>query len=337
MLYSLLRPLLFSLAPETAHHLALQALKVLPYQQHSQTKAKVVCGIPFKNAIGLAAGLDKNGAYVDALAKLGFGFIEVGTVTPKGQAGNEMPRLFRATKDKAIINRMGFNNDGVLVMIENLKKQRYSGVLGINIGKNKNTPLNQAKEDYLYCLKALAPYATYITINISSPNTPDLRALQQKDYLSDLLMHLDKARNQCIDKLQKQLPLFIKISPDESIDDLKSMVSLITKHKMDGIIATNTTIDKSQLSDEALKGEAGGLSGKPLLKASNDVVSVIRKSSDLPIIGVGGIMNAKDGQEKLALGCDLLQVYTGLIYQGPQLVKALAKANVSSAFRFTRC
>lgn len=322
-MYSLIRPFLLLLPAETAHHLALNILNVLPFKKKRVEAPKEVCGITFPNPVGIAAGLDKNGEYLKGLSKLGVGFIEIGTVTPRPQTGNPKPRLFRALKDKAILNRMGFNNAGVDAVIQNLKKASFTGVLGINIGKNKDTPLEKAVDDYLYCLERLGPYATYVTLNISSPNTPDLRQLQNKGYLQVLLEKIVIKRDEQQHLLAKKLPLFIKLSPDESEERLKETIEVINQSGVDGIIATNTTVEKSSLSDKALQKEQGGVSGALLFHRANQTLSFIRAHSDLPIIGVGGIMSAEDGKEKVRLGADLIQIYSGLIYQGPGLLSSM--------------
>ncbi len=322
-MYSLIRFFLFLLPAETAHHLALKSLNVLPFKQKRLNASKEVCGICFPNPVGIAAGLDKNGEYLKGLSKLGVGFIEIGTVTPKAQTGNPKPRLFRAVKDKAIVNRMGFNNEGLDKVVENLKKANFQGVLGINIGKNKDTPLEKAADDYLYCLERLSPYASYLTINISSPNTPDLRRLQNKDYLQALLSQMVKKRDEVSKDLNKKIPLFIKLSPDELDETLKDTIEIINQSGIDGIIATNTTVDKSGLSETVLQKEQGGLSGAPLSKKADETLSFIRTRSRLPIIGVGGVLSPEDGLEKFKRGADLIQVYTGLIYRGPRLISSI--------------
>ena len=324
-MYNVIRSLLFALPPEVAHTISLNCLKYTPKICfpspiiHNPIK---LMGLEFKHPIGLAAGLDKNGEYLDALDKLGFSFIEIGTVTPKPQAGNPKPRLFRLPQQMAIINRMGFNNHGVHAMVKNLKKTQYSGILGINIGKNKDTALNNAKDDYVYCLQQVYPYANYITINISSPNTPDLRQLQQENYLLDLMHALKLARELLIEKHQRYVPLLIKISPDESNENLKRITDNILAIKLDGIIATNTTCARTNVRDLLHAEEAGGLSGKPLLERANDCVKIIREivGGDFPLIGVGGITDAASARSKLDAGANLLQVYSGLIYNGPSFV-----------------
>ena len=282
-------------------------------------------GLQFKHPIGLAAGLDKNGEHLDALSKLGFSFIEVGTVTPKPQVGNPKPRLFRLPAKQAIINRMGFNNKGVDALIANIRQSQYQGILGINIGKNKDTSLNDAVNDYVHCLQKTYCYASYITINISSPNTPDLRQLQQRDYLDNLLKKLNETQQQLTDTYQRQVPLVIKISPDEQDEVLKQMAEAGIRHNIAGIIATNTTCSRSGIEGIPHGQEQGGLSGKPLLERSTTCLKVLKSivGSDMALIGVGGIRDVHSAKQKLEFGADLLQVYTGLIYQGPSLISKL--------------
>lgn len=280
-------------------------------------------GLHFNNRIGLAAGFDKNGEYIDALAKLGFGFIEVGTVTPKPQKGNPKPRLFRLQQAEAVINRLGFNNKGVDYLVEQLKKTRYRGVLGINIGKNKNTPNEQAVEDYIYCFKRVLPFASYVTINISSPNTPELRHLQHGELLQQLLHTLKQEQLAYHGTQQKYVPLVVKIAPDLTEDELQQMAKIFLQEKIDGVIATNTTLKREGVEGLPFASETGGLSGKPLAKAATAVIKQLSGmlENKIPIIGCGGVMSAADVEEKLAAGASLIQIYTGLIYQGPGLIK----------------
>jgi len=322
-MYSLIRPLLFSLEPELAHRMTLSALHVIPnfvFQKPTLQPVNVM-GLTFPHRLGLAAGLDKNGQHLDALAKLGFAFIELGTVTPKPQAGNPKPRLFRIPAAHALINRMGFNNHGVDVLITNLQKARYEGIVGVNIGKNKETALNQAADDYLYCLQRVYPYASYITINVSSPNTPDLRQLQQENYFNDLIRILRDAQLRFADQYQRYVPLVVKLSPDETDEVLVNMAHVILAHQIDGIIATNTTCARDAVKTLSHGNEQGGLSGRPLLQRSTHSLKVIKDvvGDDVALIGVGGIDSPQSAQEKLAAGASLLQVYTGLIYQGPKI------------------
>lgn len=327
MIYSLIRPALFCLDPERAHKLVLRALTYVPRPCFPQPISQSVqaLGLSFPHPIGLAAGLDKNGDYLDGLAKLGFSHIELGTVTPKAQLGNPKPRLFRLPKAQAIINRMGFNNKGVDALLENVSKAHYQGILGINIGKNKDTPLNQAVDDYLYCLNKVYFKASYVTVNISSPNTPDLRQLQQGQYFIDLMSELREAQLHLADKHQRYVPLVVKLSPDEDDETLKKMADVIISQGIDGIIATNTTCARFDVQGLPHGNEAGGLSGKPLASRATDCLRVLKQvvGDEVTLIGCGGINSANIAREKLAAGATLLQVYTGLIYQGPNLISQL--------------
>ncbi|AHE67751.1 quinone-dependent dihydroorotate dehydrogenase [Legionella oakridgensis] len=334
MYQQLIRPLLFCLDAETAHELTLFVLQYLPKLCFSKPASSPVqvMGLKFPHPVGLAAGLDKNGAYVDALAKLGFAFIEVGTVTPRPQLGNVKPRLFRLPAAQALINRMGFNNQGVDVLVANIKKANYQGILGINIGKNKDTPLNEAVNDYLYCLRKVYLQASYVTINISSPNTPDLRQLQHREYFNDLISQLRKEQLQLMDHHQRYVPLVIKLSPDESDEALKEMADVIVSHGIDGIIATNTTCARNDVKHLLHGNEEGGLSGRPLAARSTQCLQLLKQrvGNEVAFIGVGGIDCPAAAKDKLAAGASLLQVYTGLIYQGPAFVKALVEGIESS-------
>ncbi len=328
-MYSLVRPLLFQLDAEKSHHLTLSALHWLPSPlfkapELSPTNAM---GLTFSHRIGLAAGLDKNGEHIDALAKLGFSFIELGTVTPHLQTGNPRPRLFRLPEANAIINRMGFNNLGVENLVLNIKKSRYQGIVGVNIGKSRETSLNQASEDYIFCMEKVYNHASYITVNISSPNTPDLRQLQQKAYLDDLLSKICESRKKLSDQHKKYIPLVIKLSPDEKDDALKEIAELIVSKGIEGIVATNTTCSREAVSHLPNGGEEGGLSGQPLLDRSTHCLKVIKEITGdaLTLIGVGGIDSIESAESKLEAGADLLQVYTGLIYKGPNLVTRLSR------------
>ncbi|STX29577.1 Dihydroorotate dehydrogenase [Legionella beliardensis] len=327
-MYSLIRPLLFKLEAEKAHEFTLKALHYLPnflFKKVHYSSPISAMGLQFKHPIGLAAGLDKNGEHLDALNKLGFSFIEVGTVTPRPQAGNPKPRLFRLPAKQTIINRMGFNNKGVEALIANIRQSQYQGILGINIGKNKDTSLNEAVNDYVYCLQKTYRYASYITINISSPNTPDLRQLQQQDYLDNLLKKLTETQQKLTDTYQRQVPLVLKISPDEQDEVLKQMAEAAIKHNIAGIIATNTTCSRVSVEGIPHSKEQGGLSGEPLLERSTACLKVLKSivGSDITLIGVGGIKDVHSAKLKLEAGADLLQVYTGLIYQGPSLIPKL--------------
>lgn len=328
MYYEFIKKFLFRLSPETAHHFVLKSLK-LAYTLGLSTlyptlpdSPVTVCGLTFKNPIGLAAGLDKNGEYIDALAALGFGFIEVGTVTRLPQVGNPPPRLFRLPEQQAIINRMGFNNKGVDYLVEQLKNIRYRGILGINIGKNRDTANEQAVAEYVYCFRRVYSYASYITINISSPNTKGLRDLQQGEMLSALLSAL-KQEQQVLSELQKKyVPLFVKIAPDLSETELQHLADVMLAEKIDGIIATNTTIHRDGVEASPCANEAGGLSGKPLLARSTAVVRQLHEllQGKVPIIAVGGILTSEDAKTKWAAGASLIQLYSGLVFTGPALV-----------------
>jgi dihydroorotate dehydrogenase len=332
MFYQIARDLMFMTDAEKSHHFALGSLKTLQHtplsmlwRQQVTAKPVTVAGIQFTNPVGLAAGLDKNADCIDAFSQMGFGFIEVGTVTPRPQAGNDKPRIFRLPEANAIINRMGFNNKGVDYLVNNVKQARYNGVLGINIGKNKDTPNEQGKDDYVHCMRKVYPYATYITVNISSPNTPGLRDLQFGDALLDLL---HTVKNEQLDLQQqhgKYVPIFVKIAPDMDAIAVQQVAETLLSSKMDGAIATNTTLDRSQVQGLLHANESGGLSGRPVREKSTTVISQLRAAvgSDFPIIGVGGIDDATSAQEKLHAGAQLIQVYTGFIYQGPQLVKSI--------------
>lgn len=296
--------------------------------------------LDFPNPIGLAAGLDKNGEFIDALAALGFGFIEIGTVTPRPQPGNPLPRIFRIPEAQAVINRLGFNNHGVDKLLENIQRASYSGLLGINIGKNFDTPLEKAADDYLLCLRKVYRRASYITVNISSPNTQNLRQLQNSKELDHLLGALKLEQNKLSDKYGKYTPIAVKIAPDLDSSQIKSIASLLTKHKIDGVIATNTTLTRSGISQHTAAQEQGGLSGAPLTQISTTVIRQLNQclQGAVPIIGVGGIMSGEDAQEKINAGASLVQIYTGLIYRGPGLLKDIAKVicRDNSAIPFQR-
>ena len=339
MSYSLLRPALFALDAELAHHLTLGSLKGLqrvglaraPRARESAC-ARTVMGLSFPNPVGLAAGLDKNGAYIDALATLGFGFIEVGTVTPRPQPGNPRPRLFRIPQAGAIINRMGFNNHGVDRLVENVHKTRWRGVLGINIGKNFNTPLEHAHKDYVSCLRKVYGLASYVTINISSPNTKGLRELQGGDQLDTLLAALAREREGLAENYGRRVPLALKIAPDLETGQVAVVADLVVKYGMDAVIATNTTVGRDGVSALPRGNETGGLSGAPLTTRSTGIVAelVAALAGAVPVIGVGGIMAGADAQAKVAAGASLVQLYTGLIYKGPQLVTECVDALCSA-------
>ena len=327
MLYSLARPLLFSLAPERAHELTLSLLKsshkIGMMRQNIASKPVTCMGIQFPNPVGLAAGLDKNGAYIDALASPGFGFIEIGTITPLPQSGNPEPRLFRLPKAKAIINRMGFNNDGVDKLIENVKAAKFKGILGINIGKNAVTPVEKAVDDYLICLEKVYNYASYITVNISSPNTKNLRSLQSGDALTELLETLKKRQLELADENQHYVPLVLKVAPDLEPEDIQFIAQQLLTFKIDGLIVTNTTLSREGVEGLPFGDEAGGLSGAPVFEKSTACLAAFAKvlNGRIPLIGVGGILSGADAVAKQKAGASLVQVYSGLIYTGPTLVK----------------
>lgn len=332
MFYSLARNAMFMADAEKSHHFALGSMKLLQHtpmsllwRQQVVSKPVTVAGIRFDNPLGLAAGLDKNGDCIDAFGQMGFGFVEVGTVTPRPQLGNDKPRLFRLPQANAIINRMGFNNKGVDYLVENVKRAQYKGVLGINIGKNKDTPNEQGKDDYVACMRKVYAHATYITVNISSPNTPGLRDLQFGEALDDLLQSVKNEQLDLQAQFDKYVPVFVKIAPDMDLIAVEQVADTLLRCKMDGAIATNTTLDKSAVAHLQYGQEMGGLSGVPVRQKSTTVIQQLRQAvgEDFPIIGVGGISDAASAQEKLAAGANLLQVYTGFIYQGPDLVKTI--------------
>ncbi len=334
-MYSLLRPLLFKLSPETSHHVALDGLRwaerlgAAALLRGDLPAAPVrVMGIDFPNPVGLAAGLDKNGDYIDALAALGFGFVEIGTVTPKPQPGNPQPRLFRLPEARAIINRMGFNNRGIDYLVERVRASRYRGVLGINIGKNKETPASDAVNDYLIGMRKAWLHASYIAVNLSSPNTPGLRDLQFGEPLRQLLDRLKSEQQLLTARHDRRVPLAVKIAPDLADDDIHQVAAALREFEIDAVIATNTTIARDAVAQLPHGGEAGGLSGAPLTQKSTAVIRTLARELDgkLPIIGVGGIMSAADAAEKLAAGARLVQIYTGFIYAGPPLVAAAVRA-----------
>ncbi|MGH1486134.1 MAG: quinone-dependent dihydroorotate dehydrogenase [Cellvibrionaceae bacterium] len=328
-MYSLLRQVLFLLDPETSHDVSLdmlgaaERLKLLQLCAPKLASDPVeLMGLHFDNPVGLAAGLDKNGDYYNALGTLGFGFVEIGTITPVAQPGNDKPRLFRLADHEAIINRMGFNNKGVDYLVQQVKKRRYQGILGINIGKNKITAEEQALSDYQIAMTAVYPYADYITVNISSPNTPGLRNLQFGDNLKQLLAGLKETQQSLATEQGKYKPVVVKIAPDMSEDELKSVSETFLTHEIDGVIATNTTLERTAVADDPQSEEAGGLSGQPLTEKSTEVISQLRSHlGNLPIIGVGGIMHGGDAVAKIKAGADLVQLYSGFIYRGPSLVK----------------
>ena len=327
MLYSLARPMLFSLSPERAHELTLSLLKsahkIGLARQHIAPKPVTCMGIEFPNPVGLAAGLDKNGAYIDALAAMGFGFIEIGTITPRPQAGNPQPRLFRIPEAKAIINRMGFNNDGVDQLIENVKSSKFKGILGINIGKNADTPVENAVDDYLICLEKVYHYASYITVNISSPNTKNLRSLQSGDALTELLETLKQRQLELAEQYHHYVPLVLKVAPDLTEEDIEFIANQLLQFKIDGLIVTNTTLSRVGVESLPYGNEAGGLSGAPVFEKSTECLRQFAKrlNGQIPLIGVGGITQGEHALAKKDAGASLVQIYSGLIYTGPTLVK----------------
>ena len=332
--YPIARSLMFCLDAEEAHHLGLSQLRalassgLLKYMLDESIDDPIeLMGLTLLNRVGLAAGLDKNAAHIDALGSIGFGFIEVGTVTPLAQAGNPKPRMFRLTEHKALINRLGFNNDGLDAFLRHVKARRWRGPIGLNIGKNAATAIEDADQDYLRCLEAVHPYADYITVNISSPNTKNLRQLQSSQALETLLSRL-RERCDALDKIKgSKVPMVLKIAPDLDTDQIDVIAALLLKFSIDGVIATNTTLARDRVDGSAYANEAGGLSGAPLLEASNLVISKLRSALGprFPIIGVGGILSADDAVAKIKAGADVVQIYTGLIYKGPRLIYETAK------------
>jgi dihydroorotate dehydrogenase len=334
-LYPLLRPLLFRLDPETAHRLTLAGMVRLhrlgllkPLLPRVPALPVRVMGLDFPNPVGLAAGLDKNGEAIDAWAALGFGFIEVGAVTPRPQPGNPKPRVFRLPEAQAIINRMGFNNAGVDRLLANIERSRYRGILGVNLGKNFDTPIERAADDYLLCLDKLYARASFVTLNISSPNTKDLRSLQGTAALEDLLGRIKSAQQRLADRHGKYTPIAVKVAPDLDEAQISAMADLFRRHRLDAVIATNTTLSRTGVEQLPHGGEAGGLSGAPLRAASNRVLAAFRDAlaGEIPLIGVGGILSGEDARAKIAAGASLVQLYTGLIYRGPGLVAECVQA-----------
>ncbi|EON12019.1 quinone-dependent dihydroorotate dehydrogenase [Pandoraea sp. SD6-2] len=334
-LYPLARRALFCLDAEQAHHLTLATLRTAAslglaglIGQTLPEDPRTVMGIRFPNPVGLAAGLDKDGGCIDGLAALGFGFVEVGTVTPRPQPGNPKPRIFRLPQAEAIINRMGFNNGGVEQFLQNVQSARYKGPLGLNIGKNADTPIERAVDDYLICLEKVYPYATYVTVNISSPNTKNLRQLQGADELDALLGKLKDKQRELSDRHGKYVPIALKIAPDLDDEQIKVIADTLTRHGFDGVIATNTTLSREAVAGLPYANETGGLSGRPVFDASNRVIRSLAAElgGALPIIGVGGILSGADARAKLDAGASLVQVYSGLIYRGPELVRECVQA-----------
>ena len=326
------RKTLQALPAELAHDLAIKALgsPLSAFAKVKQIQNPVeLMGITFPNPVGLAAGFDKNGDAIHGLSKQGFGFLEIGTITPKPQDGNDKPRLFRLTADEAIINRMGFNNKGIDYLVKQVKVSGYQGVLGINIGKNKVTPNDKAVDDYVHCFAKAHTLCDYITVNISSPNTPDLRELQNDQALTDLLTGIKAKQLECAEKDEKYTPILVKISPDQNESQVKFMVEQIKQLGFDGIICTNTTVDRPSAlkTAEELTSEMGGLSGKPLLKKANETLRLVRlfAGENFPIIAVGGIIDKKDAAVKFSLGADLIQLYTGFVLKGNRLIQQINK------------
>jgi dihydroorotate dehydrogenase len=336
--YPLARPFLFGLDPERAHDLTLGAIAHLQntaaqalWEQPRVADPVTIAGLRFPNRVGLAAGLDKNGRCIDGLGAMGFGFIEVGTVTPKAQPGNPKPRMFRVVQARALVNRLGFNNDGLDAFLANVQRatsfRASGGIVGLNIGKNAVTPIERAADDYLTGLRGVYPHADYVTVNISSPNTQNLRALQSDEQLQWLLQLLMERRAELARDFGPK-PIFVKIAPDLDEDQIKIIAATLKRHGLDGVIATNTTVARHQIHHLPNGQETGGLSGAPLLGASNRVIRLLRAEfgSAFPIIGVGGVMSGADAVSKINAGADLVQIYTGLIYAGPSLVSDVAKA-----------
>ena len=337
-LYPLARAFLFKMDPEAAHDLTLNQLAQtqntvldIAYRQPWVADPIQLAGLSFPNRVGMAAGLDKNARCIDGLGAMGFGFVEVGTVTPLAQAGNDKPRMFRLPEAKALINRLGFNNQGLDAFVSNVKKSQFRSqgrLLGLNIGKNAATPIERATDDYLIGLSGVYEHADYVTVNISSPNTKNLRSLQTDEALDQLLSALNERKMALADKHQKRVPVFLKIAPDLDDEQIAVIAASLIKHQMDGVIATNTTLSRDAVKGMQHGDEAGGLSGAPVLAGSNRVIRLLRQhlGAQFPIIGVGGILSAYDAVSKIEAGADVVQIYTGLIYKGPALVHEVAKA-----------
>jgi len=332
MFYNILRRFIFIFSPEKTHELTMQLLKLthgtlldIFYRQKVQQRPVKVMGLTFLNSVGLAAGLDKDGECIDAFATMGFGHIEIGTITPVAQAGNKSPRIFRVLDADGLINRLGFNNKGVDNLINNVKNSNFKGVIGINIGKNLLTPVEEAKNDYLICMDKVYQYAGYIAVNISSPNTPKLRSLQYGKLLDDLLSSLKTRQGELNTQYRKYVPLALKVSPDLLDGEIKSIANAVLKHKIDGLIATNTTLDRNMIEGMSHASETGGLSGRPLQNKSTLVIEKFAQhlKGQVPIIGVGGIDSVIAAKEKIMAGASLVQIYSGFIYHGPRLVKQI--------------
>jgi dihydroorotate dehydrogenase len=334
MLYRAVRPLLFALDPERAHGLSLKSLDVLARLGAASLAASPaprmpvrVMGLDFPNPVGLAAGLDKNGEHIDGLAALGFGFIEIGAVTPRAQPGNPKPRLFRVPKAEALINRLGFNNRGADALVENIRRSRYRGIVGVNIGKNSDTPNERAHEDYIACLRKVYAHASFVTANVSSPNTKDLRALQQADGLDALLVPLTAERDLLAERYGNRVPLALKVAPDLDDAGIEMIADRVAARGIDAVIATNTTVSREGVGHLSAGREQGGLSGAPLKALATAVVAKLRRAlpASVPIIGVGGIASAADAREKIDAGASLVQLYTALVYRGPGLVGEIVR------------
>jgi dihydroorotate dehydrogenase len=334
-MYSIIQKALFTLDAEWSHDFTINWLRRTQntpldwiYRQNLPVKPVEVLGLKFKNRLGLAAGLDKNGECIDAFAAMGFGFIEIGTVTPLAQAGNDKPRMFRLPAGQAIINRMGFNNKGVDNLVANVKKARFDGVLGINIGKNKDTSEDSALSDYLICLQKVYEHASYITINISSPNTPGLRNLQHGNALNDLLAGLKTEQLKLADKYKKYSPVLVKIAPDLNQGEIENMANALIKAGIDGVIATNTTLDRSLVEGQPNAEQAGGLSGAVLTHKSQQVATQLAVALDgvIPMIGVGGIHDAMSAKDRIEAGSSLIQLYSSLIYRGPKVIREIVES-----------
>jgi dihydroorotate dehydrogenase len=334
MFYTLVRKALFATDPETAHELTLESLRL----GHNLGATRLVCkvrnqpltcmGLEFPNPVGVAAGLDKNGDYFEALGDLGFGFVEIGTVTPRPQPGNPKPRVFRLTSAQAMVNRLGFNNKGVDHLVRRVKNHHYKGVLGINIGKNFDTPIEHAADDYLFCLDRVYPYADYITVNISSPNTRNLRDLQGEEALDRLLDRISERRLALTGQHGRRVPLAVKVAPDLEDEAIPAVAKVVARHGMDAVIATNTTLSRDEVQGLRHADEAGGLSGAPLKARADKVLAAFRSllPKEIALIGVGGITRGQDAVDKLDLGADLVQFYTGMVYRGPELVSECLRA-----------
>ena len=337
-MYALIRPALFAMDPESAHDFTMQSMKLAGktglsrlYPKATGTP-KTVMGLTFPNPVGLAAGLDKNGTSIDGFASLGFGFMELGTVTPRPQQGNPRPRMFRVRAAQGIINRMGFNNAGVDTLVRNVQYSRYfrnkRGILGLNIGKNADTPIENAADDFIICLEKVYPVADYVAVNISSPNTKDLRQLQGESELDELLSRIKDAHKRLADTHGRHVPLALKIAPDMDDEQIRIVAATLLRYNIDGVIATNTTIQRELVRDLPNSTEAGGLSGAPVRDLANRVIRLLKKElgDDVPIIGVGGIMSGEDAKEKIEAGASLVQILTGMVYKGPGLVSECIRA-----------